>query len=91
VNVLRRAYIMASIAAEIKERLGAVRDLLKTLRQITTAVMLLSRLLRRLLNRKKALPDEKDLGNILTLVANLIKTIGLFSSIPSKLQAIWRI
>lgn len=80
---------MASLATEIKQRMAAVRDVAKAVKQVVTSLNKISRLCRQIQNRKKTLPDEKDLQRLLTLMSEGVKAVSALSSIPGKLSDVW--
>jgi len=82
---------MATLRAEIAERLAGVRNVIKTVRRVTTAVNKLVRLCRRIANRKRSLPDEKDLIAILDALNQVFTVVDGLMKLPADLQQIFRL
>lgn len=81
---------MASINQEVKERLGALRDVSRAVRKIDTAVERTQRLLKRLTSRKKALPDEKDLTDVISVITSIADAVNAVIKIGGSLADVWK-
>jgi small-conductance mechanosensitive channel len=81
---------MASINAEIRQRLNAVKDVARYLKSIITLINKFNRWAKAISLRKKTLPDENDLVRLLALLADVVKAIQNLSSLPAKLTDIWK-
>lgn len=82
---------MASITQEIRERVAAIKGALKVGKSVVTAVQALNRLGRRLVSRRRSLPDEKDLMALLEALKKVVSAANEITKLPSIFDQVWRL
>lgn len=91
VRLKKGGEILASLNQEVRERMAALRGVVKIVKSVVTAAQAVMRLVRRLTNRRKRLPDEADLQAVLAAVKAIIQAANELAKLPSILADVWRI
>lgn len=80
---------MASLAAIARERKKQLRDLMTASRRLDAAQETLEREIKRLVNRKKSVPEVTDAQRLAQLATGVNNALGVMAKVISDVSRSW--
>lgn len=82
---------MATLASIAKQRKSDLRTLLYASKKLDAAQEKLEREVKRLINRKKAVPELADAQRLITLIAGVNTTLNAVMEVVDRFESAWGI
>jgi len=80
---------MATLASIAKQRKSDLRTLLYASKKLDAAQEKLEREIKRLINRKKAVPELADAQRLITLIAGVNTTLNAVMEVIDRFESAW--